>query len=86
MWTDVERDAERWRALINSGRVRVLGSARLGKDSRDQHIGLELWESYPWHKLNTEAHQKSQEALTLYVDTIIRNSCNDFLESMGIPE
>ena len=47
----LEADAMRWRALFkDGGRVRVLGSAKLGQPGY-QHIGVELWTE---HNFDTE--------------------------------
>ena len=42
---DDAEDAARWRAMLASQRVRVLGTAHLGEPYA--HIGLELWGQYP---------------------------------------
>ena len=61
----LQEDAQRWRAISNSERVRYLGSGGLGEDH--QHIGLELWDKYPEH-LRTQENGIAK--LTVYVDTI----------------
>lgn len=40
-----KQDAERWRALLNSARIRPLGSAGIQRPENDNyaHLGLELW-------------------------------------------
>ena len=63
----LEADAMRWRALLkDGGRVRVLGSAKLGQPGY-QHIGVELWTS---HNFDTERFPDTsdREMLTKYAD------------------
>ena len=46
----VEQKAALWDALMNCGRIRVIGHARggpQGKDGHVQHIGLEVWAEHP---------------------------------------
>jgi len=38
---ELKRDAERWRALVSSQRIRVIGSARLG--TPDGLLSVEMW-------------------------------------------
>lgn len=45
---DVQRDAERWRALLGCARVRVMGCAGLhDPQSNYAHIGVEFWTHHP---------------------------------------
>lgn len=64
-------DSERWEALMDCERFRVMGSARIGTD--DPHIGLEIWAKYPAdHMVDGGAnHIASRQALTEFVDGII---------------
>lgn len=45
---DSERDAERWRALLNSARIRMIGSAGLNQPEPNNyaHFGMEIWTRY----------------------------------------
>lgn len=61
--------AEKWEALINSERIRVLGSGNL--KGTHQHLSLELWDKYPGA---FEASEPSRKVLTDYVDTIIKRA------------
>jgi hypothetical protein len=61
---DVQRDAERWRALVGCARVRVLGSAGLNDpESEYAHIGLELWTRHAARSL-----PDAIETLTAFAD------------------
>lgn len=61
---DVQRDAERWRALIGCARVRLLGSAGLtDPNSNYAHIGVELWNRHP-----EPSHPDAIERLTQFAD------------------
>jgi hypothetical protein len=42
------RDADRWRALLNSPRIRMLGSAGLNRPEPNNyaHFGMEIWSRY----------------------------------------
>lgn len=50
---DVQRDAKRWRALLGSARIRILGSAGFdatahpGENPDYRHFGMEIWTHYP---------------------------------------
>lgn len=63
-------DAKRWRALINSQRIRILGSSGLGNDDY-QHFGVELWDKYPERDGLKEKNEYGKKVFTKYVDTII---------------
>ena len=41
-----QEKADRWDALINCGRLRIIGGAKLG-DPVNQHLGIELWATHP---------------------------------------
>lgn len=59
------RDAARWQALFKpGGRVRVLGTAKLGQRGY-QHIGLELWTEHP---CAPGYDASDREALKTYAD------------------
>lgn len=65
-------DAERWRALVNCDRIRVLGAAGFDEpDSAYKHIGLEIWSSYPVEKIPSTLLQSGVDKLTKFVDLII---------------
>lgn len=69
---DVLRDAKRWRALLGSARIRILGSAGFdatahpGENPDYRHFGMEIWTHYPnW------LHEKNEygiDTLTQYAD------------------
>lgn len=69
---DVQRDAKRWRALLGSARIRILGSAGFdatahpGENPDYRHFGMEIWTHYPnW------LHEKNEygiDTLTQYAD------------------
>lgn len=61
--------AEKWEALINSERLRVIGTGNLG--GHHQHLGIEIWDKYPGA---FEASEPSRKVLTDYVDTIIKRA------------
>ncbi len=65
------QDAKRWRALMNSGRIRILGSSGLGNDDY-QHFGVELWDKYPDRDGLKAQNEYGKEVFTKYVDTIIK--------------
>ena len=79
---EVERlreDAERWRALIASQRIRVMGSAGLYRDGDRHkkrsggrmHLGVELWNVHDAPHPSAEFPQeRSREMLIFYVDQI----------------
>ena len=62
-------DAERWRALLNSKRIRVLGTAGIGS-SDYQHFGMEVWSDFT-DEGDTDLVSYGKETLTKYVDAII---------------
>jgi len=57
-------DAERWRRLTGSSRVRVLGHAQLGRP--DAHIGVEFWGEY--RDASPEQSAEDVRELTTYAD------------------
>lgn len=64
---ELRKDAERWRALLDSQRIRVLGSAGLG--SKDyQHFGAEFWSTFP--DVPEGESDYGKHVLTTYVDSI----------------
>jgi hypothetical protein len=63
---EIESDAKKWRALINSKRIRILGSGGLGKDN--QHFGMEIWDNYN----DTIDNSNGINTLNIFVETIIK--------------
>lgn len=73
---DVERDAARWRALMSSDRIRMMG--RAGFDTaadgtitlRDwdgwHHMGIEVWDRHPAKGDDSDSH--GRKVLLAYVD------------------
>jgi hypothetical protein len=60
-------DAKRWRALMQSDRIRVVG-----KTTDLNHIGVEFWRSHPAAHPSNEYPQESCRAnFTAYVDAIL---------------
>lgn len=77
--TDLQRDAERWRALMSSQRIRVMGSAGFqrvdGKfiapsvDHAYLHMGVEFWSVHESKHPSEEFPQdRCRDQLTAYVD------------------
>ncbi|MGP1125030.1 hypothetical protein [Serratia sp. CY56464] len=69
---DVRRDAERWRAMLGSARIRILGIAGFdapvppGGDPDYRHFGMEIWTHYPgWM---AEKNEYGIDTLTQYAD------------------
>lgn len=72
---DVQRDAKRWRALLGSARIRILGSAGFdatahpGENPDYRHFGMEIWTHYPdW------PHEKNEygiNTLIQYADAML---------------
>ena len=72
---DVQRDAKRWRALLGSARIRILGSAGFnvvahpGENPDYRHFGMEIWTHYPnW------LHEKNEygiDTLKQYADAML---------------
>ncbi|HCT2271383.1 TPA: hypothetical protein ACGARS_005014 [Klebsiella pneumoniae] len=72
---DVQRDAKRWRALLGSARIRIIGSAGFdatahpGENPDYRHFGMEIWTHYPnW------LHEKNEygiDTLTQYADAML---------------
>ena len=82
MQTDDARDAARWRALLASGRLRLLGSAGFDnsslygiKDGRQadpsgyRHFGMEFWTIH-FHDSSAD-NATGQAVLTAYADAMI---------------
>lgn len=78
---DVQRDAKRWRALLGSARIRILGSAGFdatahpGENPDYRHFGMEIWTHYPnW------LHEKNEygiDTLTQYADAMLAAAPHD---------
>ncbi|SSF70457.1 hypothetical protein [Klebsiella quasipneumoniae] len=73
---DVLLDAKRWRALLGSARIQILGSAGFdavvhpGENPDYRHFGMEIWTHYPdW------PHEKNEygiNTLTQYADAMLQ--------------
>lgn len=73
---EVEREAARWRALISSDRIRVMGvagfdcasdgSVTLREGPGWHHMGLEVWDSHP--AKGDESDVRGRKVLLAYVD------------------
>lgn len=87
---DVQRDAKRWRALLGSARIRILGSAGFdatahpGENPDYRHFGMEIWTHYPnW------LHEKNEygiDTLTQYADAMLAAAPQPQNEPQNIPE
>lgn len=72
---DMQRDAERWRAVVGCGRLRWLGSAGLHGDPDPNgkpwngyaHIGMEFWTKHP----DADDTAESVELFTRYADKAV---------------
>lgn len=69
---DVQRDSDRWRAMLGSARIRILGTAGFdatafpGGAPDCRHFGMEIWTHYPgWM---TEKNEYGIDTLTKYAD------------------
>lgn len=74
---NLEQDAKRWRALMDSERIRFIGSARLGKEN-GQILCVEYHENVGdsfTFELSKET-ELSHERLKKYTDTLIKNQCD----------
>lgn len=58
-------DAERWRALMNSERLSILGTGGKGATI---HIGLELWGQHPQNERVKACTTDARRILTKYAD------------------
>lgn len=65
-------DAKRWRALLKSERLRLLGTAGFGNEDDYRHFGMEFWTVYPDRPTLENSNQRGIEVLTNYVDAIIK--------------
>lgn len=87
---DVQRDAKRWRALLGSARIRILGSAGFdatahpGENPDYRHFGMEIWTHYPnW------LHEKNEygiDTLTQYADAMLAAAPRPHNAPQNIPE
>lgn len=77
--SDADAAAERWRALMSSQRIRVIGSAGMVTPEGELkapadgyvHIGVELWSLHRSSHPSTDFPQdRCQERLTFYVDLL----------------
>lgn len=64
---DDREDAARWRALLASQRIRVLGYAQKG--TAHMHLGLEVWVTHPGDFAG--ANRSGAEVLTAYADAAV---------------
>jgi len=63
----LERDAKRWRTLLASKRIRILGTAGIGSKEY-QHFGVEF---YSFFSEKVAEGNYGKWVITNYVDTII---------------
>lgn len=76
------KDARRFRALLDGGRIRMLGSANVdtGVEGRERggrpdewvHFGAEFWSTYPGVPDDPVHRKWGQNALTALADDILR--------------
>jgi len=73
-------DATRWRAMLSSARIRILGSAGFSSAPSDykshadyRHFGMEIWTMYgkPGEYDFSENNAYGKEVLTRYADAIL---------------
>jgi hypothetical protein len=58
------KDAERWRAVVGCGRIRVIGWAGFNDPQAEtKHLGLELWTRHP-----SGSESQAIELLTQFAD------------------
>jgi hypothetical protein len=77
---DIVKDAMRWRALMSSQRIRVMGGAGYkwtpdGEPlmSEGTHIGVEFWSKHEAAHPSTEYPQdRCRKILTAYADSLIK--------------
>lgn len=73
---DDAADAKRWRALVNSGRLRLLGRTSFEPDNW-AHFGMEFWDRYPDQSDGPtnqhESHKRAVDTLTEYADLLVTN-------------
>jgi hypothetical protein len=63
----LKTDAARWRALINSERIRIIGSARLGE--ANGQLSVEMWGAYKSSiPIDPDVLRLARQALTDYAD------------------
>ncbi len=80
--TNVSIDARRWRALINSDRLRLIGSSGFQRDSNhdpsnnNRHFGMEFWSKFGWAEPSPD-HDLSKQILEEFVDASISRSDPD---------
>lgn len=77
--SDIQLDADRWRAMLNSPAIRILGYAGLQEDKPIDghycHFGMEIWSHHePYYD-----NKKATELITRYADNVIA------LNSTGYP-
>ena len=66
---EIKRDSARWDTLMNSKRIRILGTAGIG--SKDyQHFGVEIWSELGDYDDKNEKDY-GVKVFETYVDTII---------------
>ncbi len=74
---ELVRDANRWRALMSSERIRVMGYAGFkdGKPRTDNsylHIGVEFWNKHPSpHPSEQYPQEADRELFTVYIDSMV---------------
>lgn len=66
-----EIDAARWNALLNSGRLRLLGTAGFSGEDDYRHFGMEFWSKWSTPEAVKENNEKAKEILIKYCDSIL---------------
>lgn len=69
--TDDQRDAARWRALMQCQRLRMLGCAGFKGLDDYRHLGLEIWTHYGRTEELDKRSDEARELLTALADAVI---------------
>lgn len=73
----LKSDALRWRALMQSQRMRVLGLAGFGSNNHPpdmtgyRHIGIEFWTKHDSHESIARDHEYAKQMLLNYIDVML---------------
>lgn len=79
------RDAERWRALLSSQRVKFTalsgfkfadGATQLDPAADGVHFSLEIWDVHPSANDPKYAQDRCRDLLNAYVDELLRRQVN----------